>query len=276
MRASVGKVFLVGAGPGDPDLITVKGMVSLQQADVVLYDRLSNPALLSYAPVTAEMVYVGKEPTRHRLSQDEINDLLVQHALAGKMVVRLKGGDPFVFGRGGEEGQVLAEAGIPFEIVPGISSALAVPAYAGIPVTQRHMAQSFTVVTGHTCRADDPYGTDWADLPRKGTLVILMGMRHLPQITKTLMDLGRDPATPAAVIRCGATAEQETILGTLTTIAEQAAGVKPPAVVVIGEVVGLQPELNWFDPQSLAAMTAEYGLLSSEHSVNSAEVEANQ
>lgn len=244
-----GIVYLVGAGPGDPDLITVKGMKCLQQADVVVYDRLANPALLEYASPLAKYVYVGKEPQRHRLSQDEINAVLVQVAQQGKRVVRLKGGDPFVFGRGGEEAAVLAAAGVPFEIVPGISSALAVPAYAGIPVTQRHMAQSFTVVTGHTCCEDDPFGADWQDLPTMGTLVILMGVRYLPSITQRLLAAGRAPDTPAATIRWGTTPQQEVVVGTIADIAEKVKHVAPPAITVIGEVVAMRESLDWFVPQ---------------------------
>ena len=244
-----GKVILVGAGPGDPDLITIKGVKSLQRADVVVYDRLANPDLLDFAPPWAEFIYVGKEPKRHRLSQDDINLLLVQKAQEGKIVVRLKGGDPFVFGRGGEECLVLAQASIPFEIVPGVSSALAAPAYAGIPVTQRHLATSFTVVTGHTADANDPFGTDWSDLPRKGTLVILMGVNHLPQITAQLIQDGRSPDTPAATIHWATTTEQVVVQGTLTTIAEKARGVQPPAITVIGDVVSLREQIDWFKPE---------------------------
>ncbi|MBE2220052.1 MAG: uroporphyrinogen-III C-methyltransferase [Anaerolineae bacterium] len=246
-----GKVILVGAGPGDPELITIKGVKSLQQADVVVYDRLANPDLLDLAPPWAEFIYVGKEPKRHRLNQDDINLLLVQKAQEGKIVVRLKGGDPFVFGRGGEECLVLAHAGIPFEIVPGVSSALAAPAYAGIPVTQRHMATSFTVVTGHTADADDPFGADWSDLPRKGTLVILMGVSHLPQIIDQLIRDGRSADTPAAVIHWATTHEQIVVQGTLTTITEKAQGVLPPAITVIGDVVSLREQIDWFRPQTL-------------------------
>jgi uroporphyrin-III C-methyltransferase len=247
-----GIVYLVGAGPGDPDLITVRGAKCMQQAQVVLYDRLVNPALLELAPPWAELIYVGKAPSRHRLSQDEINTLLVEKASQGWTVIRLKGGDPFVFGRGGEEAAVLANAGIRFEIVPGISSALAVPAYAGIPVTQRHMAQSFTVVTGHTSDPDDPYGTDWDDLPTKGTLVILMGMRHLSQITQRLIEAGRDPATPAATIRQGTTHQQTVVTGRLDTIAHLSRGIDPPAIVVIGEVVEMQQQIEWYRPAVFA------------------------
>lgn len=247
---SIGDVFLVGAGPGDPDLITVKGMKCLQQADVVVYDRLANRALLDYAPHWAEFIYVGKEPKRHRLQQSEINQLLVDLALRGQTVVRLKGGDPFVFGRGGEEAQVLLNAGIRFEIIPGISSALAVPAYAGIPVTQRHMAQSFTVVTGHTASEEDTHGTNWSDLPKSGTLVVLMGVRHFSKIAATLIENGRSAQTPAAIIRWGTTPEQEIITGTLADLPQKAKHIAPPAIIVIGDVVTLHDELNWFSAQS--------------------------
>lgn len=242
-----GKVILVGAGPGDPDLITLKGAKSLQKADVVVYDRLVHPDLLDIAQPWAERIYVGKAPKLHRTPQEAINAVLVSRAREGKLVVRLKGGDPFVFGRGGEECLVLAQAGISFEIVPGISSALAVPAYAGIPVTQRHVAQSFTVVTGHTASGD--FGTDWDDLPTRGTLVILMGVRHLPQITKKLIAAGRDPETAAATIRWGTTAAQVTVTGTLATIAERAEMMAPPAITVIGDVVTLSEQLRWFVPE---------------------------
>ena len=239
-----GKVYLVGAGPGDPDLITVKGAKCLQTAEIVIYDRLANPALLDYVQPWAEQIYVGKEPQRHRLTQDEINKLLIEQAQQGKRVVRLKGGDPFVFGRGGEECLALAQAHIPFEVVPGISSAIAVPAYAGIPVTHRHVSQSFTVVTGHT--ADDPFGTDWDDLPLKGTLVILMGVRHLPQITARLVAAGHNPATPAATIAWGTMPEQQVVVATLADIAEKAQHVQSPAITVVGEVVALHEQIDWF------------------------------
>lgn len=240
---TLGKVYLVGAGPGDPDLITVKGAKTLQTADIVIYDRLANAALLDYVQPWAEQIYVGKEPQRHRLAQAEINQLLIEQARQGKRVVRLKGGDPFVFGRGGEECLALAQAQIPFEVVPGISSAIAVPAYAGIPVTQRHVSQSFTVVTGHT--ADDPLGTNWDDLPLQGTLVILMGVRHLPQITTRLIAAGHNPATPAATISWGTMPEQTVVEATLADIAGKAQHLQSPAITVVGEVVALREEIEW-------------------------------
>lgn len=246
-----GTVYLVGAGPGDPGLITLKGAKMLQRADVVVYDRLVNPELLELAPPWSEKIYVGKEPQRHRLSQEEINKLLVAQARQGKRVVRLKGGDPFVFGRGGEECQALAAANIPYEVVPGITSAIGVPAYAGIPVTQRHLAQSFTVITGHSCNDDDPMGIDWDDLPRKGTVVILMGVRHLPQIAERLIAGGRSPDTPAATIYQGTTPEQEVVIGTLATIADLANHIRPPAITIVGEVVTLYKQIDWLKSPNL-------------------------
>ncbi|GAB4579545.1 MAG: hypothetical protein Fur0022_22830 [Anaerolineales bacterium] len=242
-----GIVYLLGAGPGDPDLITVKGVKCLQQADVVIYDRLANPVLLDYAPLWAERIYVGKEPKRHRLAQEEINALLIEKARQGLVVVRLKGGDPFVFGRGGEEALALAGAGLPFEIVPGVSSAVAVPAYAGIPVTHRHLSTSFTVVTGHTAD-DDLNGVNWGDLPKTGTLVILMGVTYLPEIAARLVQGGRAADTPAAAVSWGTLPEQQTVTGTLANIAAKAAHLPTPSIIVVGEVVNLQKELAWFNP----------------------------
>ena len=247
-----GIVFLVGAGPGDPDLITVKGLACLRRADVVLYDRLIPHELLAEAPPGALLVDVGKAPARARRSQGEINRLLVEYAQQGRTVVRLKGGDPFVFGRGGEEALALAAAGLPFVVVPGVSSALAAAAYAGIPVTHRGVAQSFTVVTGHTALGDDDL---WDTLPRRGTLVLLMGVAHLPAITARLLSLGRDPATPAAAIHWAATDRQQVVSGVLADIALRAAHLPPPVTTVIGEVVALRATLDWFRP--LAAAAAE-------------------
>ena len=248
-----GKVFIVGAGPGDPELVTVKGLRALQRADVVVYDRLVNQQLLNEASPLAELVYVGKEPGRPSVSQAVIEAFLLERARAGKYVVRLKGGDPFVFGRGGEECQTLAENGIPYEVIPGISSALAAPAYAGIPVTQRNVAQSFTVVTGHTAGSDG-CAVDWDALPRSGTLVILMGVRNLPVIAEQLMVYGRPSETPTAIIEQGTTAAQKVVRGTLATIAARAEeeAVRAPAVIVVGEVAGLAQEIAWFSPEMLA------------------------
>ena len=236
-------VYIVGGGPGDPDLITVKGLACLRRADVVLYDRLAPRELLAEAPAHAELIDVGKQPERHRRSQDEINRLLVEKARAGQTVVRLKGGDPFVFGRGGEECQALAEAGLAFEVVPGVSSAFAVPAYAGIPLTQRGLNTAFTVVTGHTAGEGE---LDWDAVPAAGTLVLLMGVRHLPQITRRLIERGRSPDTPAAVIEQGTTPNQRVVVGSLADIAEQARGIQTPATTVIGDVVALRQQIAWF------------------------------
>ena len=255
MNTSPGMVYLVGAGPGDPDLITVKGMKCLQKADVVVYDRLANPSLLDYAPPRAERIYAGKEPQRHRLPQEKINEVLIKKAGQGLVVVRLKGGDPFVFGRGGEEALALAGAGVPFEIVPGISSAIAVPAYAGIPVTHRHLSTSFTVITGHTA-SDDPAGVDWDDLPKNGTLVILMGVTHLPEIAARLVQGGRAACTPAAAISWGTLPEQQIIPGTLADIALKAAHLPPPAIFVVGDVAALSQTINWFHPAASETFSA--------------------
>ncbi|HEY4689057.1 MAG TPA: uroporphyrinogen-III C-methyltransferase [Anaerolineae bacterium] len=244
-----GIVYIVGAGPGDPGLITVKGLDCLRRADVVLFDRLADRRLLDEARGDAELIDVGKEPARHRRPQSEINALLIVKAREDKTVVRLKGGDPFVFGRGGEECEALAEAGIPFEVVPGVSSAIAVPAYAGIPVTHREMARSFTVITGHTCEAqksESGQGPDWTSLPRTGTLVFLMGVGHLPEIARRLAAHGCSPDTPVAVIHRGTTPAQRVVEGTLADIAERAGGIQAPATLVVGDVVHLRGKLDWF------------------------------
>jgi uroporphyrinogen III methyltransferase / synthase len=241
-----GIVYIVGAGPGDPGLITVKGLDCLRRADVVLYDRLAAPELLNEVPAHAELIDVGKEPKRHRRSQDEINALLIEKAREGKTIVRLKGGDPFLFGRGGEECQALAEACIPYEVVPGVSSAIAVPAYAGIPVTHRGVTTSFTIVAGHTGGADSDI--DWESISRTGTVLFLMGVEHLPEIVSRLLAHGRLSDTPAALIREGTTQNQVVVTGTLENIVEKAQSVRPPAVFIIGEVVRLREQIDWFIP----------------------------
>lgn len=242
-----GKVYLVGGGPGDPDLITVKGLELLRSADVVLYDRLVAPQLLNETRETAELIPVGKTPGQHAFTQAEIDDLLVAKAQTAKIIVRLKGGDPFIFGQGGEECQVLAEAGIPFEVVPGISSAFAVPAYAGIPLTHRQYASQFTVVTAHGCNGGLP---DWNNLPHQGTLVFLMGVARLPEIVVGLQAHGWAAGTPVAVIHSGTTPEQEVVVGTLDRIAIQAAHLTSPSVIVVGEVVTLSASIHWFEPET--------------------------
>jgi uroporphyrinogen III methyltransferase/synthase len=243
----LGKVYLVGAGPGDPGLMTVRGLQLLRDADVVVYDQLVNSVLLDEAPPAARRIFVGKQAGRHSIAQSDINEVLNNYALQGYRVVRLKGGDPFVFGRGGEEAESLASAGIPFEIVPGVSSAVAVPAYAGIPLTHRNYASSFAVVTGHEA-IKSKSSVDWAKLATAvDTLVILMGLHNLPAIVAKLVAHGRAPETPAAVIQQGTTEQQKTIVATLADIVEKSAAMKAPALIVIGEVVGLKEKLNWFD-----------------------------
>jgi uroporphyrin-III C-methyltransferase len=247
--SSDGIVYIIGAGPGDPGLITVKGLERLRQADVVLYDRLIAPELLSEASPYAEMIDVGKEPKRHRRSQAEINNLLIEKARAGKSVVRLKGGDPFVFGRGGEECQALAEAGMRYEVIPGVSSVIAVPAYAGIPVTQRGVTTSFTVIAGHAGGSDSD--VDWDAIPRNGTIIFVMGVEHMPQIVLSLITRGYSPETPAAVIEKGTTPNQVVVTATLANIVEKAAHLHPPSILIVGEVVRLHEELEWFMPQPI-------------------------
>ncbi len=242
-----GKVYLVGGGPGDPDLITVKGLDLLRSADVVLYDRLVAPQLLNETRETAELIAVGKTPGQHAFTQAEIDTLLVAKAQTAKIIVRLKGGDPFIFGQGGEECQVLAEAGIPFEVVPGISSAYAVPAYAGIPLTHRDYASQFTVVTAHGCHGNLP---DWNNLPRQGTLVFLMGVARLSEITAGLQAHGWAAETPVAVIHRGTTPEQQVVVSTLDQIVIQASHLKSPSVIVVGEVVTLNASIHWFEPET--------------------------
>ncbi|PRR71180.1 Siroheme synthase [Moorella humiferrea] len=249
-----GKVFLVGAGPGDPGLLTLKGRDCLAQADVVVYDRLINPALLDYASRDAEKVYVGKAPHRHALNQEEINKLLVDLARRGKKVVRLKGGDPFVFGRGGEEALALKAAGIPFEVIPGVTAAVAVPAYAGIPVTHRGLASSVAFITGNEDPGKENSAINWEGLAGAvDTLVFLMGMANLPTIVGRLLACGREPATPVALIRWGTRAEQETLTGTLGDIEARAreAGFSNPAVIVVGRVVSLRSKLAWLEGKPL-------------------------
>jgi uroporphyrin-III C-methyltransferase len=245
-----GKVFLVGAGPGDPGLLTVRGRDLLRCTPVIVYDQLIHPALLEEAGASALKIFVGKRAGRHCIAQEDINGVLIAYARAGHDVVRLKGGDPFVFGRGGEEAEALAESGIPFEVVPGVSSAIAVPAYAGIPLTHRKFASSFAVVTGHEARTESS-SVDWAKLATAAdTLVILMGLTNLLVIVERLTEHGRSPDTPAAVIGSGTTGEQESAFGTLADIVEKSAGIEPPATIIVGDVVSLADKLQWFIPKS--------------------------
>ncbi len=249
-----GKVYLVGAGPGDAGLISTKGVECLTQADVLIYDRLLDDSLLDLAPTEAERIYVGKAAGRHVKEQSEINQLLVEKAKEGNTVVRLKGGDPFVLGRGGEEAEALADNHIPFEVVPGVSSAVAVPAYAGIPVTDRWLASSFAVITGQEDLSKDSSSIAWEKLATGvDTLVFLMGMRNLPKIVEQLLEHGRHPDTPVAVIKDGTRPEQKTIVGSLTDIVVKVKEhrLSPPAVIVVGEVVRLREKLRWFDNRPL-------------------------
>ena len=249
-----GAVYLVGAGPGDPGLITMRGLRLVQAAEVLVYDHLVSDRLVREAPPAAEKIYVGKQGARHAMEQEEINRLLVAKAResGGKLVVRLKGGDPFVFGRGGEEALYLKERGVPFEVVPGITAGIAAPAYAGIPVTHRGLTSTFAMVTGHEDPAKSESDIDWAKLATGvGTIVFYMGVKNLPRIVSQLIKHGRPKETPAAVIRCGTRPDQETVSGTLADIVQLAAGIKPPAITLVGGVAGLRAALNWFETRPL-------------------------
>ncbi|PYI52209.1 uroporphyrinogen-III C-methyltransferase [Paenibacillus flagellatus] len=250
----LGKVYLVGAGPGDPKLITVRGLEAIERADAVVYDRLANPKLLRHAKPGADKIFVGKLPDKHMIKQEEISRLLVDLALQGKTVTRLKGGDPSVFGRVGEEAELLAEHGIEFEIVPGITSAIAVPAYAGIPVTHRDFTSSFSVVTGHEYPNKTYSNVNWENLANaSGTIVFLMGVANIGTICGELMAHGRDPDTPGAVIRMGTWMEQRTVVGTLATLPTlvKEAGLQSPAIIIVGDVVKLREKLAWFEKRPL-------------------------
>ena len=250
-----GTVYLVGAGPGDPGLLTRRGAELIGRADVLAYDALCNPSLLKLAPESAEIIYAGKRAADHAIPQDELNQLLVQKACEGKTVVRLKGGDPFVFGRGGEEAEELAEAGVPFEIVPGISSSVAAPAYAGIPVTHRDHCSSYTVITGHEQpEKGNESSINWKQLAESdGTKVILMGVERIRGIAERLMENGLDAETPVGMVRWGTTCRQETLTGKLGTIADlvEQKGFKAPAVTIVGGVVDLRGQLSWFERRPL-------------------------
>ena len=249
-----GLVYLVGGGPGDPGLITLKGMECLELADVVVYDRLVDQRLLEHARPDAQRVFVGKGPGERAMEQEEINRYLVERAREGKTVVRLKGGDPFVFGRGGEEALVLAGEGVSFEVVPGVTSAIAAPAYAGIPLTHRGIASSFTVVTGSEDPSKEDSTVNWASLAHQGgTLVFLMGWAALERVARSLMENGLDPTTPAALVRWGTQPYQQTVTGTIEDIAQQGqkAGLTPPVVAVVGRVVDLRTKLRWYDKKPL-------------------------
>ena len=246
---AVAKVFLVGAGPGDPELITLKGIKCIKKADVILYDRLVNEELLEYAKGDAELIFCGKLPNYHVLQQETINHLLVKHAKKGKIVTRLKGGDPFVFGRGGEEAEFLAKNRVEFEIIPGITSGIAASAYAGIPLTHREISSSFAFVTGHSKNfAEDRI--KWETLASGvDTIAIYMGVKNLPRIQERLLQCGKSPETPIAFIQWGTLEKQKTVISTLGSASEAAMSehVTNPCMIVIGEVVRLREQINWFE-----------------------------
>lgn len=249
-----GTVYLVGAGPGDPGLLTLRGEELLRRADVVIHDVLVNPGLLRLAPPAAELISRGSRGTAAALSQEELNALMISRARAGKCVVRLKGGDPYVFGRGGEEAEELAEAKIPFEVVPGVSSVVAAPNYAGIPLTHRGHCSTFTVLTGHEDPTKDDTDLDFAQIARiPGTKVILMGLKRLAELAETLIANGMPPETPVAIVQSGTTGQQQSVEGTLATIAgiAEAKKISAPAITIIGTVVKLRPKLNWFETRPL-------------------------
>lgn len=243
-----GKVYIIGVGPGDYKLITLKAVECIAESDVIVYDRLINSKVLSYARSDAELIYVGKTPGFHAVPQKRINEILVKKAAEGKLISRVKGGDPFVFGRGGEEGEYLRENGVEFEVVPGVTSAVAVPAYAGIPVTHRDYCSSLHIITGHKCRKVRNGSIDYEVISKlEGTLIFLMGVKQLPQICQSLVKAGKRKSTPVAVIEKGTTYEQKVITGTLEDICEKVRelGILPPAVTVVGDIVNLQKKLDW-------------------------------
>ena len=243
----MGKVYLTGAGPGDIELLTLKALRVIKEADVIIYDRLANPDILKEAKSGCEFVYVGKEDGRHIMPQDDINEVIYQNALKYENVVRLKGGDPFVFGRGGEEALYLLERGIKFEVIPGITSSISAPAYAGIPVTHRGIAVSFRVVTGHESPHKKESQIPWGNFITDDTIVFLMGLHNLPKISKKLIEIGKARDYPCAVISKGTTKDQSVVVGTLENIVEKAKNVPTPALIVVGKVVELREQLKWFE-----------------------------
>lgn len=248
-----GKVYLVGAGPGDVELITLKGKRLIEKADVVIYDYLANPELLKYAKTEAELIYVGKRTKEHTVEQENINKLLVEKAKEGKVVVRLKGGDPFIFGRGGEEAEALSKECVDFEIVPGVTSGIAAPAYAGIPLTMRGVNATVAFVTGHEAENKELSHLDWHALAGMGTLVFYMGVKNLPMIAKNLIKAGKAESTPVAIIRWGTYPTQQVHISTLLKIVEgeELEKIKPPAIIVIGEVVNIRQQIMWFEKRPL-------------------------
>jgi uroporphyrinogen III methyltransferase/synthase len=255
MKTIKGKVYLIGAGPGDPGLITIKGLECIEKADVIIYDYLASPVLLKHAGENAEIIYVGKKGSNHTLPQDKISDLIVEKASMGLTVARLKGGDPFIFGRGAEEAEELIEAGIPFEIVPGVTSAIAAPAYAGIPLTHRSFTSTVAFVTGHEDPTKEKSNIDWPALAKGlGTIVFLMGVKNLPNITKQLINHGMQSDMPVALVQWGTTPRQFTVSGTLDNIVERvkSAGLKSPAIIIVGGVVKLRETMKWFENRPLS------------------------
>lgn len=253
MTGKKGIVYLVGAGPGDIGLLTIKGLRCLKRAEVVVYDFHLNAQILNYISHSAEFIYAGKRGGHHTMTQEKINGILIKKAGEGKIVCRLKGGDPFIFGRGGEEASALSKAGIEFEVVPGVSSAIAAPAYAGIPLTHRHYSSSIAIIPGYEDATKENSSIDWAGLRGVGTLVFLMAVKNIASLTEKLIENGRSPETPVAIIRWGTRANQKTLTGTLRDIASMVKekDIKPPAVMVVGDVVRLRETLNWYEKKPL-------------------------
>ncbi|MFS0725754.1 uroporphyrinogen-III C-methyltransferase [Paenibacillus sp. 1P07SE] len=265
--ADTGYVYLTGAGPGDPKLITVRGLETIRLAQVLIYDRLVAEELLREAAPDAELLYVGKASGHHTLPQEEINELIASRAARGLTVTRLKGGDPFVYGRGGEEAVYLADRGIPFEVVPGISSCIAAPAYAGIPVTHRRMAASFAVITGHECAGKSGASVDWTWAAGAETLVVLMGLQQLHSITERLLASGKPPGTPVALIQSGTkSGAQRVVTGRLDRIAElpETSELSSPVTIVIGPVVAMRERIAWLAGDEPLAAVPEAALLAAD------------
>lgn len=243
----MGKVYLTGAGPGDIELMTIKALKVVQNADVIIYDRLANSEILKEAKKDVKLIFVGKEKGNHRVPQDEINELIYQNALKYENVVRLKGGDPFVFGRGGEEALYLKQRDIEFEIIPGVTSAISVPAYAGIPITHRGITPSFRVVTGHRKSSDNIAKINWDSFIEDETIVFLMGLHNIELIVSKLLEVGKKEDYPSAIISNGTTKNQKVITGTLKDIVSKSKEAQSPAIIIVGEVVNLRNELKWFN-----------------------------
>ncbi|NOZ91237.1 MAG: uroporphyrinogen-III C-methyltransferase [Epsilonproteobacteria bacterium] len=243
----MGRVYLTGAGPGDIELLTVKALRLVREADVIIYDRLANPEILKEAKDGCEFIYVGKEDSHHTLPQEEINEIIYQSALQYDTVVRLKGGDPLVFGRGGEEAIYLKERGVKFEFIPGITSAIAVPEYAGIPVTHRGVTVSFRVVTGHESKNKSHSQIPWENYKTDDTIIFLMGLHRLEYICNRLIEIGKPSDYPVAVISRGTTKDAQTVVGTLDNIYEKAKDLPTPALIIVGQVVKLREQLDWFE-----------------------------